>query len=291
MPAPPSKPIITSPGQFCWDLLLIALGSILCAIAINAILIPRHFVNGGVAGFALLVHNQLPFLNVGLIYALLNIPLFALAWMSVGRRFFVYSILGSLALSLAIATIHVEISLQDNMLSALLAGIILGTGAGISLRSSGSQGGLDILSILLLRKYSISIGNTILAVNGIVLFLEGALYSLEAVLYTLVVIFVSSKVVNLVITGLSQRKAVLIISKQWLQIADEILKDIRRGVTVIEGRGGYSGKKEHILYAVVTFREIGQLKRLVQHLDPEAFIVMSDTLEVVNYRIGNQPHW
>lgn len=95
----------------------------------------------------------------------------------------------------------------------------------------------------------------------------------------------------MVVTGLSQRKAVYIISKQWQQISKEILSDIRRGVTVIEGQGGYTGQQEHILYTVITFREIGQLKRIINQLDPSAFVVISDTLEVMNYRIGNQPHW
>ncbi len=273
------------------DLVLINSGSILCAIGINGLLVPDHFVTGGVTGLALIVHNQVPFLNLGLIYVLFNIPLFAMAWMAVGRRFFFYSLLGALSLSLGVAFIHLDITLHDRMLSALLAGLLVGTGAGMTLRSSGSQGGLDIFSIMLLKRFSISIGNTVLVLNAMVLLLVAYFYSLEALLYTLVVIFVSSKMVGLVVTGLSQRKAVFIISPQWQQISKEILKDIRRGVTVLEGHGGYSGRPEQIIYTVVGLTELGDLKRLITNIDPDAFIVISDTMEVVNYRIGNQPHW
>ena len=116
-------------------------------------------------------------------------------------------------------------------------------------------------------------------------------YSLEAVLYTLIVFYVSTKVLNLVVTGLSQRKAVFIISAKSETLAREILKDIKHGVTVLHGEGGYSKCPERILYTVISFRYLGHLKQLVKRVDPDAFVVVSDTREVMNYRIGNQPHW
>ena len=283
--APPSA------GKILWNMTLIVVGSFFTAVAVNGILIPQHFVTGGITGLAIIVNRLLPSLHVAVTYILLNVPLFILAWVTVGRRFFFYSIAGMLTLSAALAIVHVPIELNDKILSALLAGILSGTGTGITLRSLGSQGGLDILSIMLLKRYSIRIGNTVLITNCLVLLLVTVFYSLEAVLYTLVVIYVSAKVVNLVVTGFSQRKAIFIISPKWRQISDEILKDFNKGVTVIQGEGGYSGVEEHILYTVITFRELGQLKALIQRIDPNAFVVVNDTLEVMNYRIGNQPHW
>jgi uncharacterized membrane-anchored protein YitT (DUF2179 family) len=285
------QPIFISSKQMISDFLLIISGCILCAIAINGILIPQHFATSGITGIALVIHKKLPGVNIGVIYFLCNVPLFALAWMAVGRRFFFYSLVGMAALSLSVAFIQIQIHLEDKVLNALWAGLISGAGVGISLRSSGSQGGIDILSVMLLKRFSIGIGNTILAVNIIVLLLVALAYSLEALLYTLIVIYVSTKVASIVITGFSQRKAVMIISPAWQKISQEILKDIRRGVTVIKGEGGYSGREENILYTVVTIREVGSLKRLVQRIDPDAFVVISSTQEVMNYRIGNQPHW
>jgi uncharacterized membrane-anchored protein YitT (DUF2179 family) len=285
------QPLFTTPKRLLLDLLYISVGCILCAIAINGILIPHQFVTGGITGLALLIHKFIPSLDAGWIYFFINLPLFALAWMAVGRRFFFYSILGVVCLTLSMAYIKFSIVLEDKMLDALLAGLLVGAGAGLSLKSSGSQGGLDILSIMLLKRFSISIGNTVLFVNIILLLMVALLYSLDSVLYTLIVLFVSSKIVSLVVTGLSQRKAVFIISPHSEKIAKEILKDIKRGVTILEGEGGYTRKKEQILYTVINFREIGQLKRLIQQIDEDAFVVISDTLEVMNQRIGNQPHW
>jgi uncharacterized membrane-anchored protein YitT (DUF2179 family) len=177
------------------------------------------------------------------------------------------------------------------MLNALFAGVILGAGAGLCLKTSGSQGGTDMLSVVLMKRYSVKIGTTLMVLNGLVLLMISVYYSIEAVLYTMIVVFVSSKVINLVVVGLSQRKAIFIISRHWESISQEILKDIRRGVTIIKGEGGYSRKEEKILYTVVQLTDIGNFKRLVHGIDPDAFVVISDTQEVINYRIGNQPHW
>ena len=292
MPQPPNPQVIfSSPGQVVKDLLLIAIGSVVTAVAVNGILIPNQFAAGGITGIAFVIHSLVPALRVEWIYILMNIPMFAAAWMAVGRRFFFYSLVGAVGLSLALAFIHVPIRLEDKILNALLGGIILGAAVGITLRSSGSQGGMDIMAVMLLKRFSISLGNTILLVNAIVLVLAAWYFSVESALYTLIVIYVSAKVVNILVTGLSQRKAVFIISREWREISSEILRDIRRGVTILDGKGGFKGEKESIIYTVVTFPELGDLKNLVKRHDPDAFVVISDTLEVMNYRIGNQPHW
>lgn len=124
--------LFVSPQQVLRDMFLISAGSILCAIAINGILIRQNFVTGGVTGISLVVHKFLPSLPLGWTYLILNVPLFALAWMAVGRRFFFYSIFGALSLTLAIAFVHVSIDLEDKMLNALLAGLILGEGQGFA---------------------------------------------------------------------------------------------------------------------------------------------------------------
>ena len=285
------QPIFTSPRQLLTDLVQILVGSSLCAEAVNAIMVPRHFATGGITGLSLIIHKAFPFLGIGWIYFLVNIPLFLLARQYVGRRFFFFSIVGTLSFTVVVGFVHIPIHVEDNILAALLAGLIFGAGTGIALLSSGSQGGLDILSVMLLRRFSISLGNTFLVANLAVLTLIATSYSIDALLYTLMVIYVGSKVTNIVVTGLSQRKSVIIISPQWEAISQEILKDIRRGVTIIEGQGGFSGQPEHILYTVVPLMEIGQVKGLIRQIDPDAFVVISSTLEVMNNRLGNQPHW
>lgn len=282
---------VKSSRNIALNLGLIALGSALCSVAINGILIPHKFYGAGFTGVALIIHYMAPSLPVAVLYFILNVPVFALGWIYAGRRFFFYSIAGMFIFTGTLAWIHISLPVHDKMLSAILAGIIVGVGSGIILRSLGSAGGLDILSVIFVKRFSIRLGSTILAFNSLILVAGAVLFSLEGALYTLIYIYVSSYMVNLVVTGLSQRKAVYIISPQWEEISHEIMDKIQRGVTVIKGQGGYTGRDEQILYTIISFRELPQLKQLIRGVDPDAFVVVTDTLEVMGHRIGNQPHW
>jgi uncharacterized membrane-anchored protein YitT (DUF2179 family) len=254
-------------------------------------LIPHRFVSGGVTGLSLLLHYLVPSLSVALIYAVANVPLFLSGWFFVSRRFFLYSIAGTILFSGAVAWVDVTVPVHDKLLAAILAGIIMGAGSGIILKSLGSAGGTDILSVILLQRFSIRLGTTRLTFNILVLAGSALLFSLEDALYTLIYLYVSARIVDLVITGLSQRKAIFIISPQWEEISRGILSEIHRGVTILRGEGGYSQQEQKILYTVMTFRELATLKSIVRRNDPGAFVVVTDTTEVMGHRIGNQPHW
>jgi uncharacterized membrane-anchored protein YitT (DUF2179 family) len=280
-----------STKQVLWNLVLIAVGSMLCAVGINGILIPQQFLSGGVTGVAIAIRYLVPSLPIAMLYFILNIPIYALGWMYVGRRFFLYSIAGLLIFSGALTYSNILLPVHDKILSAILAGIIIGVGSGIILRSLGSAGGLDILSIILMKRFSIRLGSSVLAFNALVLGVGVVLFSLEMALYTLVYLYVNSSMINLVVTGLSQRKAVHIISPKWETITQEINEKIQRGVTIMRGQGGHTSQEHRILYTVITFRELTRLKQLISAVDPNAFVVVTDTLEVMGQRIGNQPHW
>jgi uncharacterized membrane-anchored protein YitT (DUF2179 family) len=289
----PERPVLgtESVRQIIYNLLLICLGSAIVAVALNGIVIPNKFVSGGLMGLALGIHYIFPFLPVSWLYFFMNIPLFIIGWKFVGKRFFYYSIAGMIIFSAMLGWIYVPLNIEDKILSALFAGILTGVGGGIILKSKGSAGGADILSVVLLNRFSVRVGNTILAFNIIVLTGASILFSLESALYTMIYMYVASRITELVLTGLSQRKAVIIISPKWEEISRKILNEIVRGVTIIKGQGAYSGKDENILYTVITFRELPRVKDIVKEADPEAFVVVHETLEVMGHRIGNQPHW
>ena len=268
-----------------------AMGSLICCVAVNGILIPHKFFGAGFTGLSILIHYLLVSVPVSVIYFVLNIPIFLLGWVYVGRRFFLYSIVGMLFFTAALQWAQVVIPIHDKILASILAGIIMGVGSGIILRSLGSAGGLDILSVILFKRFSVRLGTTILAFNSGVLILGALLISLEGALFTLIYVYVNSFVVDFVVTGFSQRRTVLIISHKWEEIAKAIMEQIQRGVTLINGRGGFTGDEIQVIYTVTTFREVPRLKQIVRAIDPDVFLVVSDTLEVVGTRIGNQPHW
>lgn len=278
-------------GDITWNIFLITLGSVICAVAVNSILVPKQFLAGGFTGLAMLIHYAFPVIPVGASYFALNVPVFIFGWMFVGRRFFIYSIAGMLIFSLVVLIPFPEITIEDRLLNSLTAGIITGIGAGILLRSLGSAGGMDILGIIILKKYSVRLGTTSLLFNVVLMLTAVSRIPLEMILYTLIYIFVSAHFVNLVVMGLSQRKAVMIISDQWQKISDEIMSKLQRSVTVLHGEGGYSGKERKILYSVIPFQTLPRFKAIIQTIDPSAFVVITDTLEVMGTRVGNQPHW
>jgi uncharacterized membrane-anchored protein YitT (DUF2179 family) len=278
-------------GKIAWNLILIISGSVACAVAINGILIPSQFLAGGVSGLSLFIHYLIPFLPVGVANFLLNIPLFAIGWVFVGRRFFFYSLAGMTIFSAALLIPMPAFPIHDPLLRTLSAGIISGIGSGVILKSLGSGGGLDILSVILLKRFSIRIGTTVMGFNCALMAAALFRFSLDIVLYTLVYLFVTTQLINLVVTGLNQRKAVMVVSPQWQEIAREIMETMQRGVTIVNGEGGYTGHPLRILYSVVTFQELSRFKEMVRQHDPQAFLVVTETLEVMGKGIGNQPHW
>jgi uncharacterized membrane-anchored protein YitT (DUF2179 family) len=273
------------------NLALMVCGSVICAQALNGVMIPMGFISGGYGGLAMLIQTQMPQLSLGVVYLLLNIPVFALGWMFVGRRFFLYSIAGMVIYTLALMVVDQPVPVNDTMLASLLSGILMGIGGGMILRSRGSAGGLDILGVILMKKYSIRLGSTYLGFNCLLLTAAALQYSVDAALYTLISIYVSSKITNIVVTGLSQRKAVTIISEKWQEISDHLVSQMGKSVTSMTGHGVYSNQPRQILYTVVSMQDLSRVKARVAGIDPEAFVVISDTQEVINPRIGNQPHW
>ena len=240
---------------------------------------------------ALLAHYVFPSLQIGFLYFLLNIPLFVIGWMFVGKRFFWYSLAGMMLFSAVMFWPFPIFPVEDMILNALAAGIITGLGSGIILRSLGSAGGLDILSIILFKRFSIRPGTTVMAFHAIILFIALFRLPLERVLYTLIYFFINAYFVNLVVIGFNQRKAIMIISPRWEEISRQIMEKLQRGVTMVKGVGGYSGQPLHILYSVVTIAELSRFKEMIRKIDPNAFVVVTETLEVMGRRIGNQPHW
>lgn len=221
--------------KIIWNLLLLTVGSILCALAIKGVLIPKQFLAGGISGVSLLIHYLFSSLPVGLIYFILNIPLFVIGWMFVGRRFFFCSLADMAIFSIVMLWPFPVLPIQEMILNALAAGIATGVGSGIILKSLGSAGGLDILTVILFQKFSIRPGPVVLAFNSILMIAAAFRIPLEMVLYTLVFLFVSTHFMNLVIVGLSQRKSIMIISPKWQEISKEIINRLQRGVTVVRG--------------------------------------------------------
>ncbi len=271
--------------RFWRTMLLIALGSLGASVAINGILVNNNFFDGGVSGISLLIFYLTDWPPLGVIYLLLNIPIFIICWREMSLKFVIVSLIGAVLFSTAlIITKDVRINIEDPMLAAILAGIMIGGSVGVFLRFGGSTGGVEMVALLLKKKFSIPMGNTIITINLMPLCGAFFIYDLNTALYTGIYMFVESVMLEKVQTGFSQRKAVFIISHKPEFIAQEVMKKLDRGVTFLHASGAFTQRDHRMIYTVINMRELGRLKELLFLHDPDAFVAISNTAEVIGNR-------
>jgi len=283
----PLKKIPVSWNSVFYNAGLITLGSIVFAAGLNSVLAPRQFLSGGPLGIAMMLHYCYPSIGIGLAYFLLNIPLFIIGWLSVSRRFMLYSIYGMAVFSLVAQLVRLPVvEIHDPILTVLLAGVVCGTGGGIVLRSLGSAGGLDILAVYLQKRFGLRMGPVIFASNGLVLLAGAFLFDVEKALYSIIFVYVSTRVIDTVLTSFNQRKSIMIVSDQAPVIARHILCRDNRGVTFLKGCGAYTGREKDVIFTITALTELPRIKEMVFGIDPNAFVVVHDTLEVLGRRHG-----
>jgi uncharacterized membrane-anchored protein YitT (DUF2179 family) len=277
--------IAQNANQILMNIALISAGCMLFIIGMNAIMVPRNFLCGGIIGIALLLNYQFSFLNIGMLHFMLNIPLIILGWFEISRRFVLYTLFGVTFFSTAASMVTLPvIEIQDPMLAALLAGVICGAGSGLILRSLGSAGGFDILAIFLNKKFGFSMGSVTFGINIAVIIAGFYLHDVNVALYSIVLLFTSGRVIDSVVSGFNLRKSIMIISDHPERIAEDIMYRLHRGVTYLDGEGGYSRKPKKIVLTVSLLTEISKLKEIVLQNDPDAFIVVHNTMEVFGKR-------
>ena len=264
-----------------YNILLISLGCVIFGVGVNGIALPHGFISGGISGLSLLIYYWTGLLSPGVLYFILNVPIFILGWRYVSRRFFGYSLVGMAALTFSMDWIHLQISVQDPMLAALAGGFLIGAGSGIILHSLGSAGGNDIIAVILNQRFNVRIGTFYFIFNiGLFAFSLGRL-PVDLVLFSLAMSFVTSQVVDYVLNISNQRKMALIISEKSDRIASEILLRLERGATLLAGRGAYTGRSKEVVLTVINSYQLKRLEELVFTIDDQAFVIMENTLNVL----------
>ena len=277
--------------SFIYNTLLMTAGSALCAVAVNGFLKPHGFLSGGITGIALIVHYSSQNIPFGILYLFINIPIFLLGLLFVGFRFILFTAWGIVIYSLMLLMVIPDITVDDKLLSVLVAGAIFGMGVAIMLRSNGTAGGTVIISVILNKLYSVSHGGACLIINAVILTISGFMFPLENVFYTLAFIIISAGTMNFIFENMAKRKAVMIISERWKDILCEITLAGNIGVTLLSAKGGYKGCEKTVLYSIVKNKNIGTLKSIALSKDPSSFIAVMETTDIINSTVGNQPPW
>lgn len=263
------------------DYFFITVGCLIYAFAINYFYVSNHLAEGGVTGIALIAFYLFK-TPVGTTYLILNIPILIIGWKILGKDFIVKTIYGTVVMSFALDfTSGLNGATDDVLLASLYGGFIGGIGLGIIFISGGSTGGADVIARIMTKYKGIPVGRAMLILDIVVLSAVAFLFGKEIFMYTLIAAMVLTKTIDFLQEGLDKAKAVTIISKKSEELRVKLMDETERGVTIIDGSGGYTRDSLNIIYCVVSKFQIVKLKRIVRDTDPEAFITITDVSEVL----------
>ena len=260
------------------------LGSAIFAAGFAFFLQPNDLSPGGISGLALLVMELTGFGSVGVLSILMNLPLFVLGGLKIGKRFFVGSLIGMFLSSVLIdAFTALQFPAVEPVIAIIYGGVLCGIGLGIVFVSGTSTGGSDILVRLLKLRYrNVPIGQISLSFDAVVVFLTGLVFrDMNKALYTGITVFLCGKMVDAVVYRFDYSKVALIISKEYKEIVRQIGIRLDRGATYLHGEGTYSGEDTKVVLVAIKKQQLAELKELVMELDPAAFVIVQEAHQVL----------
>ncbi|MCR4396127.1 MAG: YitT family protein [Candidatus Saccharicenans sp.] len=278
----PGRGVLKKIGQ---NLLYVLVGSAIMALGYSLFLIPFHLVPGGVSGISIIL-NYLFKLPVGLIIIGLNVPILLLSYRYLGRKYVLTTLAGMVISSLMIDLFNEIMGLPrgtDNpLLASIYGGLLLGLGLGLVFRGQASTGGSDVIGLILNKYTGLTVGISIMLTDFVIISASGLVFkNLEAPLYGYIVLFISSKVIDLVLEGWSFSKLVIITSSQTERIADFIINRLDRSGSALKSRSLFLNREGEIIITVIHRKQLAELKSFIKKVDPQAFVIINDTYEVL----------
>ena len=265
------------------DCAVIAVGAVLMGVALSVFMVPFKIAPGGVSGIATVLH-YLTGLRVSVLIPLINIPIFIIGIIRLERDFFVKSVFGTVVLSIATETAAIlPPPTSDPLISAVFGGAVMGIGISAVLSRGGTTGGTDILVLVIRRSFSeVSVGRLYLLIDGAVIAMAGLAFSSgEVIFYSAVSLVVSTYMTDAALEGLNLARLVYIISDSNREICDRIYAELKRGVTGLNSVSMYSGRSGRILMCVIRKGQLSKLKKIIQDIDKDAFVIICDAKEVM----------
>lgn len=272
---------LLSPVIWC---LRIVLGACMFALGFVLFLDPHSFNGGGISGLAQILVRLTGFGTVALWVGMINVPLFIIGGMRVGRKFFWGSVVGFLSLTTALELFTLlPVPHTDPLLACVYGGVLSGVGLGIVFTAGASTGGSDIIVRLLkLRWRNVPIGTINMGFDILVMVLTGLAFGdLSKALYTGVTVFLAGKVLDMVVYSFDYSKVALIISDRHAQIAQAVMEKLERGVTYLSGEGAYSRQERKVILTAIKRHQLAELKQLVVDMDPDAFVIVQEAHQVL----------
>ena len=261
-----------------------AIGSALFALGFAMFLIPNDINTGGISGFAMILRELLGFGSIGTLTLLMNIPLFLIGGLKIGKRFFAGSLIGMVVSSVLMDLFAlIPFATPEPLIGGLYGGVLCGAGLGLVFMAGASTGGSDILVRLLKKKYrNLPIGSISIMFDAMVVLLTGLVFrDISKALYSGVVVFVCGQVIDAVVYRFDYSRVALIISKEHEKIAKAISDQLDRGATYLHGSGSYTHQNIEVVLAVVRKGQLAELKELVMDIDENAFVIVQEAHQVL----------
>ena len=260
-------------------------GCLLVALAFNLFYAPNEIVAGGVSGISIILKHVFGF-NQSYVILIGNILLLILSYFVLGKETTKMSILGSILFPIFVnltqgLSTYVSFQQSELLLVAIFGGLLQGTGAGLIFRAGFSTGGTDILDMIVSRKLKMSMGSSILFVEGIIVASGFFVFGFNRLIYAIIVLYLISLATDRVLLGISDSKAFYIITEKDKKVKDFILKEMKHGVTVFEATGGYDNEEKNVLMCVIPTKEYYVLKEGIHAIDKNAFFVVTDSYQVI----------
>ncbi|WP_373844507.1 YitT family protein [Clostridium sp.] len=254
--------------------LFMLIGAAMAAVALEIFLIPNSVIDGGVTGISIM-SSYLTGLPLGLFIFILNIPFLIIGYKHIGKTFTISTLFSVTALSIIVSFLEPINSItNDTLLASVFGGILLGIGIGLIMRNGGCSDGTEIIAIILDKRTGFSIGEVVMIINIFILSSAGILFGWDRAMYSMVTYFIAFKLIDITVEGLDESKAVLIITNRSQDITDALLARLGRGVTLLDGKGGYTNTPTNVLYVIVSRLEISKLKSIVSDFDKNALITI-----------------
>lgn len=276
----PHKSGAVRTAKLAHRIVMMILGASMMAVALEIFLVPNQMVDGGITGISIMLSHIFN-IPLGILLTLLNLPFLAIGYKQIGKTFALSTLFAVVVMSVGTALLHpVKPLTVEPLLAAVFGGVILGVGVGLVVRYGGSLDGTEIVAILFAKRMPFSVGEVVMFFNFFILSGAGFVFGWNNAMFSLIAYYIAYKMIDVTLEGLDQSKSVWIISDKYRDIGEALTERLGRGVTYLDGEGGFSGENKKVIFVVITRLEEAKMKSIVEDWDSDAFIAVGNIHDV-----------
>lgn len=279
-PNKPRKSGTVKMARLAQRTIMMIIGASMMAVALEIFLVPNQMVDGGITGISIML-SHIFHIPLGILLTLLNLPFLVIGYKQIGKTFALSTLFAVVIMSIGTQLLHPVPSITgEPLLAAVFGGVILGVGVGLVVRYGGSLDGTEIVAILASKRLPFSVGEVVMFFNLFILSGAGFVFGWNNAMFSLIAYYIAFKVIDVTLEGLDQSKSVWIISEKYRDIGEALTERLGRGVTYLEGEGGFSGENKKVIFVVITRLEEAKMKAIVEDWDSDAFIAVGNIHDV-----------